>query len=250
MNWLKRASLIILIFLIFLISRIPAETVLSWAAPKGVRLGVVSGTIWHGKISAFQYRQYTFENIRWEVQLSRLLTGKAAAKVQIGSQRKPSGLYASGLVYYGFGGPGADGLTVRYPAKKMAPFVGRHLPFPMKVSATGSVTLKVKEYQFAKPLCETLIGQARWDNATVAVPDMNLNLEKIETKLKCDKGAVVASFDGKNKLGLEGDVVVQDRKKYQAKLFMKPASDMPQALHQGLMFFGKPDSQGRYAINL
>lgn len=212
--------------------------------PAEVKLGRVTGTLWQGEISGGQYDSLQFDRLRWTLSGWALFTGKLQLTLHSGSLQNPALPYIKGIVSYGFGGAALNDTMLTIPVQQLMPL----LPLPMPVDGTGALVLDITAYQQGMPRCDTLTGNASWQDARLQTPTGNwLALQSLFGELSCDDGTVVLTTDGNNLLGLDVTAVI-NAEQLLVNGTLKPDASMPQEVHQAMQFLGKPDAQGRYPI--
>jgi len=88
LNFIKKKfkiiSIIVLLYLFFLIINFPANIVLSTIdLPSNIKLTSVSGTIWSRKAQQFRYSGIGLGSVKWELHPLNLIMGELSAKISI-----------------------------------------------------------------------------------------------------------------------------------------------------------------------
>lgn len=241
----KSIGLFIFFLLLFTLARTPVGFVSKFITlPKGVAYQGLEGTIWQGEITQVQINKTHLSNVKWQFEPFKLFTGNLAFNVSFGNARQAESISGRGLVSMGLSGKRVQDAIVRVAANAAKPM----LPIPMG-DIEGRVILNVKDYQLGEPLCQITQGDIGWHRAGIDVGGP-IEFGTIEADLTCDKGSLVANFDGQNTLGLEGQAKIAAANKFNFTGFMKPSADLPAVVHQGIGMMAKMDSQGRYKISL
>lgn len=241
----KGVLLFILLTVLFAIVKTPAALVANLLPlPKGLAYQELEGTLWQGTIRQAQYNKQLINNIKWQLQPSRLFTGALAYQVSFGQPRQAQDISGKGLVSLGITGKKVEDATFRMPAAKVQPL----LPIPM-AGIAGRVIADIDEYVLGQPICQQVNGVVSWHKAGVDIAG-TIEFGSIDANLSCEQGKLLAQFDGDNSLGLTGQARVESSNKFGFDGFLKPSADLPAVVHQGIGMVAKIDAQGRYKINL
>ncbi|GAB2926973.1 type II secretion system protein N [Rheinheimera gaetbuli] len=234
-------------YLLFSLILMPASWLVKLLPiPAELKLGRVSGTLWQGEVSGGQYDSLRFDRLRWTLSGWALFAGKVQLALHSGSLQNPALPYIKGVVSYGFSGAAVNDTMLAIPVAQLMPL----LPLPMPVDGTGALVLDINVYQQGVPLCDTLTGNASWQDARLQTPTGTwLELQSLFGQLSCDKGTLVLTTDSNNLLGLDVKAVI-NAEQLLVNGTLKPDASMPQEVHQAMQFLGKPDVQGRYPIRL
>lgn len=239
-------SIFIVAYLVFMLAGLPASMVLGMVKlPPGTKLGEVSGTAWQGQVTAVQYKQDVFTDVKWDLSPLSLLTGRIGADVKFGKMRDQGGLSGEGFVSSNFAMDNfsAQDFTLRMPASDLVGRMQMNLPAQL----SGRIILKLKDYDQGKPYCEQLTGDVKWLKAQLNMGS-NVSLGSLEGDLACKQGEVELKISKANPLGLQVTSLIGDNNKFTVKGFVKPDGTMPNEVHQAVKMFGQADSQGRYPI--
>jgi len=245
MSGKKVVVLFVLFLLIFTLFKVPAALLAQqFELPRNIAYKGLTGTLWQGKIDRLQVDKWLLQDVEWQFKPSQLFTAKAGFDVKFGAPRAVDQISGKGNVFIGTAGLGLSEFVARAPA---AP-IKSMLPLPMG-DLGGRIIVSVSDYVKGETLCQTLDGDLTWTKAEIDLGTL-VNFGAIESKLSCVEQNVVASFDGSNTLGLEGQATVESAKKYNFDGYLKPDASLPAMVHDGLSAFGKMDSKGRYQIKL
>ena len=241
----KLVALFVLFFVVLTIFTVPVNLIVKQLPlPKNVAYQELEGTLWQGTIKAVQFDKTVLTQVKWQFLPLKLLTGKLAVQLRWGNARASQEVSGSGIASLGFSGYQVTDATVRLPANAVKSMI----PFPMG-EIFGRVIADVKAFTFAEPLCEQLDGDLIWTQAGVDV-NGKIDFGVISSVLTCEENQVVSTFDGENLLGLQGRAVVKSQKSFGFDGFLKPSTELPAIVHQGIGMLGKADSKGRYKISL
>ena len=241
----KLVVFFILFLLLFTVAKLPVSLVAErLTLPANIAYQGLAGTMWQGQVKQLQFDDWLVRDVRWQFAPGKLLLGQAAFDVTFGKARDSQQLSGKGVLAYGVSGFDVHGMTIRAPANS----VRSMLPIPVG-ELSGRVIANVASYVKGDTLCRELAGELTWTKAEVdfggAIP-----LGAISSELSCVEQNVIASFDGENLLGLEGQAKIQSPQQYSFDGFLKPDAELPTAVHDGLRMFGKADSKGKYRIKL
>lgn len=238
--WL--AVLVVLVFAVILIARLPAAWVL--AGPKSdLKCADVAGSIWSGTCSGMTVQRQPIGDLSWEVHASRLLSGKFAASVNL--TRAPAGS-ARGTVEVGFGGhlSGRD-IHVDLP---LDPTLMPQLPRNL----TGSVHADLASIELTGHAITSVQGQIeahdlQMGTGAAAEPYGSYSLTFNPSSQPPPLGQL---RDLGGPLELEGTVRLTSEPGFDLEGLVKARANAPEALVRELQFLGSPDAQGRRPIAL
>lgn len=89
----------VLVFLLGLVARMPADVVLGWVLPDPVATRGISGTVWHGHIAAIEVEGVSLGPVDWRWRPAALLRARLGADVEAGL---PGGFF-NGRIAVGLG---------------------------------------------------------------------------------------------------------------------------------------------------
>ena len=245
MSGRKIIFLFVLSLLLFVLVKTPVAFVSQFVTlPKGVAYEGLQGSLWQGEIAQVSFNKIHLSQVKWQFEPTKLLTGDLAFQIRFGQPRELAMLSGKGVVAIGLAGKSVEQAVVRVPANQAKPF----LPIPMGDIA-GRVIANIDEYQFGEPICQVVQGDIGWHKAGIDIGGP-IEFGSIEAQLNCQDGKLLANFDGENRLGLDGSATIESAKKFGFNGYLKPSSDLPAVVHQGIGMMTKMDSQGRYKISL
>ncbi|MFD2179134.1 type II secretion system protein N [Veronia pacifica] len=236
--------LLIVVFTVSLVAHLPARLAVNYLpASMGVRLAGVDGTVWQGTAKQVSWQNKPMGRLSWEVHLLQLFLGKADVSVEL--RGGVNGLDGKGHVGVSFGGPYATDFILSAPAE----MVLRNVPAPIPVTATGSVNLVVKRYEFASPWCKELDGRLNWVNGAVSSPVGDISAGDAMANLSCNAGSLSVRGDSKSaSLTSNFSLELAPDQSYKVDGWFIPGSEFPNQLRQQLSWLGQPDSNGRYPL--
>lgn len=151
----------LIIFLFFVVSRIPAE----WGAwlmtrQPGLALSGISGSLWKGQANLaslnIQGQSMTLGKLQWDLQLASLLKLNPCVKLSVTGQAQSF----NGVVCSSLGGV----ISVKdADANLPASLVQSRLPFPV----TGQISAHITQLELRGNVLLDLAGNLSWSNAQV-----------------------------------------------------------------------------------
>ncbi|WOT05176.1 type II secretion system protein N [Shewanella youngdeokensis] len=244
MKLVKRIALGIFIYVVFLVVLFPASVAVKLAPiPSNIVISGVSGTIWSGSIDLLTIQKRQVEMVHWDLNISALFTGTAEANISIGN--RSSAVNGKGVVAYSADGLDVSGLRFEAPSS----FILGKTKLPFKTKVSGDISALIDTYTQGIPWCEQLAGKLFLNTVKVTNQFGHYPLGDIALGLSCIDGNVQLATDEKsNDLGLDGSIVLVDKKMMQLNAKIREVNTQPEDLKKALSFLGKKDSQGYYAI--
>ncbi|WP_394132887.1 type II secretion system protein N [Shewanella maritima] len=245
MKLLIKILLGIALYLVFLVVYMPANWLLSVAPlPNNVSLTGVTGTLWQGRAAQVSFDKRSVEQVSWELSPWGLLLGRANIDFEIGNRNS----LVNGRGYVSLSMSGIDAQDLRFEAPSGFLLAGARLPFRTRVN--GDLSVVVENFEQGKPWCEQLVGRAFINGLDVSNQFGNYPLGNLNTGLSCEDGQIKLTVDeAANALGLSGTVLLAENNQVIVSAKIKPTDSQPDDLREALVFLGKQDSQGYYAIN-
>lgn len=248
-KWLLGSVLFICSYLLFMVASIPAKSVLTFInLPNNVTLSNVSGTLWHAKITQLNItlaaqKNIVINKVQAHLPLISLLSLAPKIVVDFG-ERLTDGPRGHLILGNLFGELSIKNSEINIFANE----ISQQLVLPVPVTALGKLAIKVDHYTVGKPLCTTLKADINWENAALTAFEQTVNLQTIQGKLRCEKGAIVLTINPKNNLGLSFSSHLYNIDRISGQGYLTPGSHFPPALQQLLPFLGKADNKGRYRL--
>ncbi|WP_194438195.1 type II secretion system protein N [Vibrio fluminensis] len=226
------------------IVHLPIQAVLTYAPlPKQLRISGASGTLWQGQVQQLQWQRYNLGQVSWQLQPSKLLTGKVQANVRLG-RGNPWQLRARGVVGYGLQGAYAENVIASLPASEVIKFAP---PMPVPLDINGQLELSIQSLAYAAPYCRAGKGKLVWNTDKIGTPLVDLLVGPVVADLSCQDSAIkIAGNQQSDQVRSEFSLDLQANRQYNAKAWFSPQAEMPEALSQQLKWLPQPDSQGRY----
>lgn len=245
MSMKKAFLLFVLFFVVFVLIKLPVALILDRVTlPNGIAYEKISGTIWQGKIKRLQIQDEVLHKVEWQTSPLALLMGEVAVQFKFGNVRNTQQISGKGNATYSLSGISLEKTVVRLPADNLK----KYSPIPIN-DIGGRVILDVNSYQFSNALCDVLDGELIWTKSEVDIGGP-ITFGSIAANLTCDEHVVVATFNGNDQLGLEGEARIASPNQFGFDGFVKPDATLPSAVHNAVGMFGKPDSKGRVKIKL
>ncbi len=249
---LKWALLALLVYVIFLIAKLPASQVLyRFDLASNMSLEGVSGTIWQGRAATLINNGIEVENLKWDVSFSSLLLGNIDADVSGGNLRaseKVSFTGTLGASLFDLHHVHADNFTLYIPANMILAQVN----LPIVADATGRLKLAIDSLSYPSQ-CEQLQGRADWRNAGIegiqGMPQP-LDLGNFSAQLSCVEQDIALDIKEPNRFGLNAQARVSKEFKISLEGKFKPDPTLPKQVLDAAVFFGRTDDQGYYSIKL
>lgn len=237
----------VLLFLIFLIAKLPAAQVIPrLPLPDNIVISGVSGTIWEGNADQFIYKGLLISDADWRLSFLPLLLGKASFEVDAGSQRDPDQISIKGNIGIKASGVFGDTMKIYAPA----PLLLASVQLPVPVSASGRVVVDINQVDYGFEGCQSLSGKGQWLKGTVAGLQQQIALGDFEASLTCENGPIMATTDPNNMLDLTGTATIPHRGRIVVTGTFRIPPDLPDEVRAAASFFSNINSQGIYTINI
>jgi general secretion pathway protein N len=240
----KWGFLCLLVYVVFLIIKLPAVQVLSrLPLPEDIQLNGVSGTIWNGQAQQLLVRGLPIEQLSWQLAFLPLLTGTGQVYVDGGNIRQMDEISVKGNISLANGQLQADNLQLYLPTA----WVIASLPLPVAVNASGRFKLVLQELDYSDH-CQVLNGKGHWLKAQVQGNKRPIVLGNFEADLSCVNQDVVLTVNEPNRFGLSAVARIPADLTFSVSGRFKPDPDLPPEVHQAAQFFGQKDAQGFYPL--
>jgi len=241
---LKWGSLCLVVYLVFLIVKLPAVHVLAKIQlPKGVSVSGISGTIWNGHVHRAQINGLPISNVDWTLSFLPLLLGEISAQVKAGNIRDIDQISANGYVSFAGQHLEVDNLLAYIPTNLVISL----LPLPIPVQADGRFKVQLDEVDYEAG-CQKFTGKGQWLNANFTGTTGVIDLGNFNADLSCENNSIVVDVKPPNSFGLSAKATIPADMKFKISGRFKPDANLPQEVHQAAQFFGNPDAEGYYPI--
>ena len=239
---------LVVVYVVALVVMLPASIIYWLPLPAQLTVSQVSGSLWQGQIGRLQVQGVPLNNVQWDWQLSRLLTGHVVVDVRVPPQN--NSLAVNGRIRAGVNSIAAQDLRASGDLATLLHLANTRLP----LKTQGSWSLSIDNFSVSDPSpaqwCNALSGNAQGRNIQVLVNGAWQTLGDFPVTLGCaDAGAVRIGMNGQNSLGLalQGEINSQTMA---IEGTVRPNPRTPEGLATMFQYLGQPDSQGRYRFSL
>ncbi|MFQ3234582.1 MAG: general secretion pathway protein N [Paraglaciecola sp.] len=240
----KWGFLSLLVYVLFLIIKLPAIQVLSrLSLPEDIQLNGLSGSIWNGQAQQLLIKGLPIEQLSWQLAFMPILVGKLQIYVDGGNIRQMDEISIKGDISVAKNQLQADNLQLYLPTD----WVIANLALPIAVNASGRFKLVLQELDYSDH-CQVLKGKGQWLKAQVKGNDKPILLGNFEADLSCVDQEIVLTVNEPNRFGLSAVARIPADLKFTVSGRFKPDPALPPEVHQAAQFFGKKDVQGYYSI--
>jgi general secretion pathway protein N len=241
---LKWSSLCLVVYVVFLIVKLPAVHVSSRIQlAEGVSVSGISGTIWNGHAQRAQINGLPINDLNWSLSFLPLLLGEISADIKAGNMRDVSQISTTGHVSFSEQRLEADNLLAYIPANLAISL----LPLPIPIQADGRFKVQLKEVDYQAG-CQTFTGKGQWLNANFTGVTGVIELGNFDADLSCQEANVIVSVKQPNSFGLTAKATIPNNMQFKIEGRFKPEANLPKEVHQAAQFFGKADADGYYPI--
>lgn len=241
-NRLKLVLLGIAVFLIGLIVKFPASIGVALATDfvPGFSVGSASGTIWNGRIEQAAIGMRSADTISWDLHAVKLLALRAAADVEIRLDNNT-------LTAHVAAAPGGTVTLDNLRGNLRLQTLSKLQLMPANF-ARGDVLLDIESLRMEEGRITEATGRAQ---LTGLRSDMlaGVPLGDYAGTLESGEAGIQASFrDANAPLELQGTATLSPDGSYTTRGTVRPTSDTPEQLRNGMAFLGRPDNNGRYSF--
>lgn len=245
MSMIKAGILFFIFLIVLVLIKLPVSLIAErLELPKGIAYEQMSGTVWQGKIKRLQVEGEVLNKVEWDVSPLKLFMAQVEVKFKFGPVRDASQYSGKGTISYSMSGLKVTRSVIRLPASSLK----KYSPIPI-ANVGGRVILDIMDYQYSSALCDTLAGELVWSKSEIDFGGP-IAFGTISANLACEEHNISVTFNGLNRLGLEGQALIESTSKFGFDGYLKPDATLPKAVHNGLSMFGKPDVKGKYKIVL
>lgn len=233
------------LFLVLLISSIPARLVLGHAgkaAPGMFYADGIQGTIWTGSASSIlvnaQGNILDLGKGNWKLSALPLLWGTVSIELNTSGEQS-----INTQASIGTSSVSLEATDLALPATVIA----KYLPIPVRID--GNINLHLDEFEFAynDMLLNALQGVFLWEDAQIDMTGTPSLLGTYKAELsRSDNGAAIAKIsDNQALLGVTGTVKLQPQKKaYVIDVNIKPQQGLDPMLAQMIPQLGRTSADG------
>lgn len=231
-------------FLIFALTTLPANVVLSRLGDQGVYAGGVSGTLWRGEAKVMQVGALMLGEVKWRVHVLPLFIARLTVDVDA---RRTDG-FATGTVSLTPGGKlHARDLTASLPLTALPPQV---LPGGWR----GTIGVRLDELHLQDDWPTHAMGTV--DVLDLAGPaqqptdlgSYRISFSEAQTDAQTLAGMLQDAGDGP--LEVAGTLRLKAERSYELDTLLKARPGAPASLTRSLEFISPPDAEGRRQFSM
>lgn len=230
----------LLVVVLGLILTFPARVAYRWFAPAEFVASGISGTVWNGQAQEATINGFYLRQLNWEMQVSRLLTGKVAFDLDT----KFASGFAEGSIAFGFGGSlYANDFSGALPleAIQSIPAIG---------GTRGMLSTEIVELQVSDGI--PVVADGYLEIAGLSNP--MLHREPIggfrAEFFSQDSGIVASIEDTAAVIDLAGSLQLSADGTYEFLAQISPVDSTPSAIREQLRFLGSANDRGQHELRL
>ena len=233
-------------FLFFLANGIPASQLHRLLGDHaGLQLSGLNGSLWSGSAKQFQFRTLQANDLTWSFNVLPLLLASLSADLAI----QDPALELQGTLAKSLSGAlSISDLTGKISLVQIA----SQLPNPLIAQTIhgGTATLAIEEMEFDQGLISYVDGTLQLDDVQIAVPNP-ISLGSLAIQLSNNEQGIIANIQdqGKGALTLQAQATLLADGKYSLRGLVGTKDPKAVDLQNMLRLLGKPDAEGRFAIN-
>jgi general secretion pathway protein N len=237
-------------YLVFLLAQFPAAQ--AWrlaeddlaARLPALQVAAIDGSLWQGRIGTVAWQSKGLGQLEWRLSPWALLRQRADARLSL--QNTEGYLQARMQAPLSSGELQLEGLQGRFPVQQASRFMA-FLP----VTVAGTLSLHIPELRFEpQQQSVNLHGQVIWHQAVISLTEP-MPLGDLRADLSTDEqGRLHAQIrDSGGPLSIDATAQLERDGRYRLQGTVAAAEGASDALKQALGWLGKPNAQGRYALN-
>lgn len=246
MNWLKKpwlryVLLLLLLWLLFVVVRFPAERGAALLQEQGIdaRLVGIEGSAWQGRAEALLLGGQRIERLRWDVRQTELVQGRLAVQVAGEYRGQPFDV----LVGRSLDG----GLFIRDRDVPLAQLDRMLSPAPLGV--TGSLDVDLHGIRFDGRRLRAAEGEITVHDGALGAP-ANVELGDYRIVVHSSEQGITGTLsDDDAQLGVDGTLVLQPGGLYHLTARLTVRDPNSRELRQALSLFGATSAPGQVTIN-
>ena len=240
---LKIALLAIAVFLVGLVVKFPASVGASLTSDfvPGFSAGTATGTIWNGSLDAPRWNGRSIQSLEWDLHALNLLLLEASADIDARID--------------------GENLSATVTASPSGRLEVENLRGNISLDSLARLQLMPANLARGNVLLD--IGQLVLDNRQLVAAEGRAQLTNLESMLlkgvalgdyagtleNADEGIRLTFRDVQAPLELQGTANLAATGSYRTEGTVRPTSETPEKLRQGMQFLGKPDNSGRYRFS-
>lgn len=230
----------VLVFVTGLVLLFPARVAYQWAAPPGVRLSGISGTVWSGSATEASVNGVYLRDLHWRVRLHRLLQARAAYAVDAVI---PGG-YIDTEVGVSVGG---DVHIVDFRGSLSLASLQQVVGMP---GIQGSVNAEISRLRISDGVPVAADGFLTLGEL-VLPRVMRSPLGSFRADVETQEDGIAASVqDTQAVIDLAGRALLTEGRNYEFLGRVAPTPQTPDKLRQQMKILGTPDANGQYELRL
>ncbi len=238
-------------YVVFLIAYIPATMLASYVQEQSkneISFASVSGTLFSGSAASIGASGINVNNVDWRLSPLSLITGTAKLDIKGGNIRQSEQIYVNGLASVSLFDPmnfSVRDLQLFVPTKTVL----SQIKLPVYVTASGRFRLDIDELVYEQG-CVELTGSGQWLKASVGVQNKDISLGVFDADLTCQSPNFAIALSSDQVLQIDANLSISPTGDYNVNGQFLPASNLPKQIQQAAGFFGQPNEQGFYTIEL
>jgi len=243
----SKLSLVLLVFIIFLVMQFPAGQAYALLAGQlgNVQLYEPEGTLWQGKAKALDVENQRFQNIEWQLKPWSIVLGR----LNIDWSFDNGDAYGSGTVGLGLGSViKLSDVKASLPSTMVQPY----LPdMPATLGGAFSVGLSELYYDKSTAVLESIEGKIVWQNAAITVLN-EMPLGEFQFTMTTEESGIVGHLKEADTSDLlaEGQLLLATDNSYKFDATLKVRNPAQRRdLSQGMSFIGRMDEKGQIKLN-
>lgn len=246
MNW-KLARLVIIglvAFAIGLVTFLPARVVAGWVqSSTPVKLGGVTGTLFHGEAGYASLPDGGLENLQWTLHPAALLLGRASAHLSFDSDLDGFSADVSRSLISG------STHVSNATGNATVSWLGRLAGYTF-LPVSGQVQVNINDARFNDALkVSALDGQVTLSRTRWELLNPAIKLGSVQTALdRSDDGLRARIVDSQGPLAIKGNATLSDSQAYAADVQLRARAGADNRLKKLLAQLGKADSEGWHRI--
>jgi len=214
-----------------------------------VQMAGASGTVWKGSIASVQTQMLNAHDVAWRVTPMALLKGQLAADIELafsgangGERGDASGRCGVSVMT----SVHCSDVLVDAPASLVKSFPNTALVPALE----GDVRLELAALSWDRTSLPNVEGNGQWQGAKMGVPvNLDLQGDYLAEISSPDEGGINVLLDSVDTLvAVSGDIDVDVSGAYQVNAKLKPTSEAPGQVRQGLQFVGQAQNDGSVVI--
>ncbi len=241
----------LLTYLVFLIFYMPAIHVIGFVQEKTnniVDIENVGGTVFSGTADSITYDGLRVLNVNWSLSVMPLFYGKVNLDINGGSIRNTNQIYVDSSLsvsLFNTQNISIENTQIFVPAKPLF----SKIQLPVVITAAGRFRVDIDSFNYEQG-CQSLKGTGNWLQALVNVNANPVQLGTFDAILSCDTPAFVMQITPDNGISLDANITLDPAGTYSALGTFAIPANYPQEIKQGAQFFGEPQGNNAYKLNV